>query len=259
MGRTLLVDLGNTRMKWAWLSSIWGVGRMQAAAHAGWQAKDFARALQALRPTDRVMAVSVAASGVQRAFVAAIRERCGRAPQWLRSEQSAAGVRNGYREPWRLGADRWAALLGARSVRRDVLVVDVGTAVTIDLLDAGGRHLGGAILAGEALMVSSLLAGTGGIRRRAARDRPRSRGLFAQSTREAIEAGAQHALRASVEAAVVAATHRLGRPPQLWLTGGGVTTLRRVLSIDHEWRPALVLEGLAVFLHHEFAGGERKT
>jgi len=259
MGRTLLVDLGNTRMKWAWLSSTGRVGRMQAAVHAGWQAKDFSRALQVIRPADRVMAVSVAAPGVQRAFVAAIRERSGRVPQWLRSERSAAGVRNGYREPWRLGADRWAALLAARSAQRDVLLVDIGTAVTVDLLDASGRHHGGAILPGEALMVSSLLAGTGGIRRRAARDRPRSLSLFAHSTREAIEAGAQHALRASVEAAVVAATHRLGRSPQLWLTGGGATALRRVLSIDHEWRPALVLEGLAVFLHHESVRGERKT
>jgi type III pantothenate kinase len=259
MGRTLLVDLGNTRLKWAWLAATGRVGRMQAAAHADWQTKDFRQVVKALRPVDRVMAVSVAAPKVQRAFVAAIRERIGCAPQWLRSERSAAGVRNGYREPWRLGADRWAALLGARSAQRDVLVVDVGTAVTIDLLDASGRHHGGAILPGEALMVSSLLSGTGGIRRRAARDRPYSRSLFAHSTREAIEAGAQHALRASVEAAVVAATHRLGRSPQLWLTGGGVTALRRVVSIDHEWRPALVLEGLAVFLHHESVRGERKT
>lgn len=258
MSRTLLVDLGNTRLKWAWLSSQGRIGRMQAAAHAGWTVKDFARVLRALRVGDRVMAVGVAAPGVQRAFAAAVRGHCGRSPQWLRSERMTAGVRNGYREPWRLGADRWAAMLGARIRQRDVLVVDVGTAVTLDLLDAGGRHHGGAILPGEALTVSSLLTGTGGIRRRAGRDQPRGRGLFARSTREAIEAGAQHMLLASVEAAVGAATRRLGHPPQLWLTGGGAAALRKRLSVEHEWRPALVLEGLAFFLQYESANRQGK-
>ena len=259
MPRTLLVDLGNTRLKWAWLSSAGRPGRMRVAAHAGWQSKDFAKALPDLQPGDRVMAVSVAAPALQRAFVAAIRERCGCGPQLLQSERVAAGVLNAYREPWRLGADRWAALLGARAAQGDVLVADVGTALTLDLLDARGRHHGGAILPGADLMVSSLFAGTGGIRRRAASAaRTRRSDFFARSTREAVEGGARHALVASLEAAVVTAARRLGHAPALWLTGGGAEPLRKSLQIDHVWRPALVLEGLAVFLEHEAERKERK-
>lgn len=259
MPRILLVDLGNTRLKWAWLSSKGRVGRMQAAAHAGWRVKDFVRALSALRPHDRVVAVSVAAPGVQRALAAAARQCCGREPLWLRSERSTAGVRNGYREPWRLGADRWAALLAARAAQRDVLVVDVGTALTIDLLEADGRHHGGAILPGERLMIASLLEGTGGIRKRAVAAATRGRDCFARSTREAVDLGARLALRASIETAVAMASRRLGRAPQLWLTGGGASELHKALAIEHEWRPALVLEGLVVYLQQRSVREELET
>lgn len=257
MSRTLLVDLGNTRIKWAWLSPGGRVGRMQAAAHAGWKAKDFFSTLDFLQRGDHVFAVSVAAPAVRRAFADAARARTGRTPKLLRSERASAGVRNGYREAWRLGADRWAALIGAGHLQGDVLIVDIGTAATLDLLDSSGRHHGGAILPGEGLMVSSLLVGTGGIRRRAGAPRSRPRSLFGRSTREAVEAGAHHALLATLEAAVSVATGRLGRRPRVVLTGGGAASLRKTLSMDHEWRPALVLEGLAAFLRHSAVRGER--
>lgn len=250
MSRRLLVDLGNTRLKWAWLSPAGRVGRMQAAAHAGWTNKDFAAAMQHLQPGDRVFAVSVAAPAVQRRFAAAVRLRSGRGPQWLRSSRTAAGVHNAYREPWRLGADRWAALLAARRAETAVLIADVGTAVTLDLLDGEGRHLGGAILPGAELMVSALLRGTGGIRRRAAGDRANARDFFGRSTRAAVEGGARLALVASLEAAVAAATRRLGHAPALWLTGGGAGPLRKRLPVAHEWHPALVLDGLARGMRH---------
>lgn len=240
-GRVLLVDLGNTRLKWAWLGRSLKPGVM----HAG--------GLPPLRAADRVLAVSVASAAVRRKFVAEVRRQTGHAPFFVRSTTQAAGVHNGYREPWRLGADRWVALLGARPLAKDVLVVDAGTAVTLDLLDAQGVHHGGFILPGLELMVASLFERTGGIRRRAAvsgKSAASARATvklnkFGTTTREAVVQGALHAIAASVDGAVKKAGETLGRKPLVLLTGGDARQISRALCSRFELRPKLVLEGLA--------------
>ncbi|NDE02354.1 MAG: type III pantothenate kinase, partial [Gammaproteobacteria bacterium] len=169
--QVLLVDLGNTRIKWAWLRADGTPGRMLAAEHAGWKATDFAKELFARRSSGtkiEVHVVSVAAAPVRAALRKAVCSVTGRWPRLVRSVRRLAGVQNGYREPWRLGADRWLALLGARELQKPgsaVCVADIGTALTIDLLDAEGVHCGGAIVPGPQLMTETLLRSTGGIRR----------------------------------------------------------------------------------------------
>lgn len=243
----LLVDLGNTRIKWARLGAS-GPGRMRAAAHRGWRRVDFMRALFTARVV-QVIAVSVAAPAVERRFAAAVRAATGAAPQFVRSERAAGGVRNGYRDVWRLGADRWVALVGARAcvARRAACVVDVGTATTIDLLDATGRHRGGAILPGPDLMIDALLRDTGGIRRRAqqraARGAPCS---FARDTAAALRAGAALATAGAIEHAWRDAVRALGVKPQLLLTGGAAVVISARLALRHQRVPDLVLRGLAV-------------
>lgn len=255
--RTLLVDLGNSRLKWAWLDTHGRPGRMRAALHAMTctsptarmpKVNDFLSLLPRLQPADRVLAVCVAAPAVRARFTAAVRQLVGRAPRFVRSSARSAGLQNGYREPWRLGADRWVAMAGARALGRDVLVVDAGTAVTIDLLDADGRHHGGCILPGLRLMSGSLLQGTGGIRRRAGVGAATSRrraAVFARATREAVSAGALLAVVGAVERAVEEAAGRLGQRPRVLLTGGDAAAIAIRLRCRHEIRPALVLEGLA--------------
>jgi type III pantothenate kinase len=266
---TLLVDIGNTRVKWAPLAGR-RVGRQRAAAHAGWTARDFVRQLYARRPPpQRVVVVSVARAAIERAFVAATRAACGFAPEFVRSERSRCGVTNGYRDVWRLGADRWVALIGARTLARPAraaCVVDAGTAITLDLLDERGHHRGGAIVPGPDLMVNCLLSDTSGIRRRAgvpaaratgaddlrgARHRAlrgRSASLFAQATRAGVEAGALHAAAAVIERAgrLGASVVGGGGVLPLVLTGGAAGSLRPLLAargVRHV--PDLVLRGLA--------------
>lgn len=252
--KTLLVDLGNTRLKWARLGPA-GPTRMRAAVHHGWTQADFARALFGRaraapgRATAafRVVAVSVAAQRIERRFVAAVRAVTGSAPIFCRSEREAAGVRNGYREVWRLGADRWVALVGARqwAPRAAVCVVDIGTATTIDLLTADGRHRGGAILPGPQLMVDALLRDTGGIRRRAT-GRAASRAAFARDTGAALRAGAVLATTGAVERAVRAARRQAGgQRAKLLLTGGAAPAIAPHLGLVHAQVPDLVLRGLA--------------
>jgi len=139
-------------------------------------------------------------------------------------------------------------LLGARGA----CVINAGTAVTIDLLDAHGVHRGGAILPGPRMMVSSLLDGTAGIEKRA-RDNamgrtPRGRGhagLFARSTRDAIEEGARYAVASAVDRSVVEAHRLLGRAPRVLLTGGGAGQLEPLIRARHIRVPDLVLRGIA--------------
>lgn len=273
---TLLVDIGNTRVKWA--NVVRGrVGRMQAAPRAGWGGERIARrvlrgvprslvaaaaakgpsrtarplgpavASRAAKSLSRVVVVSVAGARVNREFAAEVRRRTGIVPQFFRSSRRAGGVTTRYLEPWRLGADRLAGAIGAfeLSKHRPVCIVSVGTTMTLDFVDADGRHHGGAIVPSPALMIDSLLWGTHGIRRRARGGRG-SRGLFARSTRSAIAEGARHAAAAVVDRAVFEARALSGRTPLVLLTGGAAPGIAGLVRARHRYVPDLVLQGLAV-------------
>jgi len=263
---TLLVDIGNTRIKWALLRSA-RITRPRAVAHRGTAAALQALVRRAPRDVQRVVAVCVAGTRLELALTAAVRARFGLRPEFIRSARSAAGVRNGYRDTWRLGADRWVAAIAAHSLARarPVLVANVGTALTLDAVDGDGRHVGGAIAPGPSTMIASLLAGTQGIRRRAkgarsttakgARSttakgaRPaagRARGLFAADTASALEAGADFAAAALIDRAMAEARAGFKARPLLLLTGGGAAQLSTYIRAPVRVVPDLVLRGLAI-------------
>jgi type III pantothenate kinase len=249
-GGVLLVDIGNTRIKW----SVWRGGRggtQHAAAHAGWTSADFARrVLAGAGGISRVLVASVASARVNRRFTLAAGDRVACTPRFLRATRSAAGVVNAYREPWRLGVDRWAAIVAGHDYfhpARAVCVVDIGTAITLDLVDERGRHRGGLIVPGPQLMVESLLGGTSGIRRRAGAGAAKSRrGRFARTTRDALECGARQAAAAVIDRFVLEAGMALLRRPALLLTGGAVKQVVPALQTRHHVVPDLVLRGLAL-------------
>jgi type III pantothenate kinase len=246
----LLVDIGNTRVKWAVLRGL-RVGRTHAVAHRGSAAALRTVVRLAPRDVERVVAVCVAGTLLERALSAATRQRFGVRAEFIRSERQAAGVRNGYRDTWRLGADRWVTVIAAHELARGrpVLVANIGTALTLDAVAANGRHVGGAIAPGPATMIESLLVGTQGIRRRALGARPkasRSRRLFAGDTASALEAGAAHAAAALIERAASEARAELQGRPLLLLTGGGAARLGTYISTPFRLVPDLVLQGLAL-------------
>jgi type III pantothenate kinase len=244
---TLLVDIGNTRVKWAVLKNA-RMSRMHAALHGGKPA-----ALRALvrgsRGITHVVAVCVAGAPFERALSAAVKQRFGIAPQFVRSTRVALGVRSGYRDTWRLGADRWVGAVGAFHLLggRAVVVANVGTALTIDAVDGEGNHLGGAIVPGPSTMIESLLAGTHGIRKRAGGGKSSARSLFAADTASALSAGATHAAAAFIDRALREAGAAMGARPVLILTGGAAPALRTYIKSKARLAPDLVLRGLAVF------------
>jgi type III pantothenate kinase len=201
--------------------------------------------------TDRILVASVAADDVSEALAAGARLAGAPAPEKLATRRSACGVTIGYIDPWRLGVDRLLAMIAARRryPRWPVCVVAIGTAMTIDLLRADGRHSGGAIIPAPPLMVSSLLVGTSGIRSRAQGGASgRGQGLFGRSTRAGVEQGSRFAAAAAVDRAVSEARELVGRVPQLVLTGGGAAAVRPLIhSKSLIVVPDLVLEGLAAW------------
>jgi type III pantothenate kinase len=249
----LLVDIGNTRAKWAVLRGA-RLSAPRALPHdaRGTSLAQLVRA--APRDVERVVAVCVSGARHERALAAAVRKRFGLRTEFIRSTRAAAGVRNGYRDTWRLGADRWVGAIAAHALagRRPALVVNIGTALTVDAVH-GGRHLGGAIVPGPSTMIESLLSGTHGIRRRARGAanagngaRGASRKLFAADTASALEAGAAFATAAFVDRSFAEARRVFGVAPLLLVSGGAAPALRPYIKSRVRLVPDLVLRGLAV-------------
>jgi type III pantothenate kinase len=252
------MDIGNSRLKWALLLGPYEPGQPFAATGAleldalrggaGLQ-----RSLASFGPDLKLQVCNVAGASAERQLRAIVRRAGLSAPHFVRSSSRAGGVLNSYAEPWRLGADRWSALIGARSQypRRSLCLATVGTAMTIDLLDARGRHRGGSIIPGPRLMIESLLTGTAGIGRRAggrsAAKLPRvARGLFARDTRTAVASGAVHAAAGLIGEALRSARELLGGRPRLILSGGAADAVAALLREPFIRDDELALRGLAV-------------
>jgi type III pantothenate kinase len=243
----LLLDMGNTRLKWALLRGA-KLGRMRAVRHAGDPAAVAPIVRRAPRALERIVVVNVAGPRFERALAAAARARRGLRVEFIRSARSAGGVRNGYTDTWRLGADRWVSAIGAHALagRRGVVLANAGTALTVDAVNGGGRHLGGVIVPGPAAMIETMLAGTHGIRRRARGGKSTGRGLFAANTASALAAGAAYAGAALIDRAVDEAKRVMGARPLLLVTGGSARALAPHIKSTYRVVPDLVLRGLAV-------------
>lgn len=242
----LLIDIGNTRIKWAHLDQS-RLSEMSAMAHADADAATLRTALidNIERPA-RVIASNVAGPHVAELVAACIRDAWGLQIDFVRTEPITAGVRSGYRDPTKLGVDRWMAVVGAYATqRRAACIVSVGTAMTVDVVDRAGQHRGGLITPGPELMVAALFRNTSDIARHAQHGESAA-ALFADNTLGAVEQGATHALAALVDRAVEGFAAQTDDTPALWLTGGAAHRIAPAVRTPHVVTPDLVLRGLAV-------------
>lgn len=159
------------------------------------------------------------------------------------SEANKYGVTSGYDYPSQLGVDRWLALLGAaqRFSRRNCLIVDAGTATTIDLLTATGEHVGGWILPGIATMYTSLLSNTSKIHAE-----PQTNGnlTFAKNTSSNVNNGLWAATVGAIELALRKAQQDLITVENVVLTGGNAHQIKKMLSVEAIVAEELVFLGL---------------
>jgi len=242
----LFFDIGNSRIKWAFDRSGEFVGQGEIA-HRQQPRKAVADLVARLQAEPEVVyAVNVAGDELAAQLQAALQERFGHQQQLqvLRTGRRHGDVINGYEACEQLGADRWAAIVGARQWSRETLcVVDVGTAVTIDTLCADGRHLGGYIVPGLALMQEALLRDTSDIQDFVVQavtgtdtDATPGPGI---DTRSAVARGALLTICAVIEKVGAA-----DGGARIVLTGGDAASIARHLDASVELRPFLVLEGV---------------
>ena len=248
----LLMDVGNSRIKWGVLDE----GRIRRTGHIS-QQRIREKGLQVLttripRRVDEVFVSNVAGTSFATRLSGVVGMHCDCDVKFARSERSGWGVTSGYTQPRRIGVDRWVAMVGAwAEVQSSCLVVDAGTALTIDALDADGSHLGGQIVAGVAIMSDALAAATSDIPRvkpapgRAASDL----GMFARNTAAAVREGARAAVAGAVDRAIRALQSNAYEPTVI-LTGGDASRILNALCDTPVHRPHLVLQGLAHMLEN---------
>jgi len=234
----LAIDAGNTRIKW-------GVhdGRrfMSTAAMPTADAAALGDAWGTTPPAPRAVASNVAGPKVREALEAACTQH-GIALHVIRSVRAQCGVTNGYADPSQLGTDRWAALLGAHAAETGhKLVVNVGTALTVDALTADGRFLGGLIVPGPALMRRSLDRGTADLRQTEGHfhDVPRA-------TPDAITSGALQACIGAVDRMAGVMAEQSLAIARVVLSGGAAGEIAPHLPFPIALRENLVLEGLVL-------------
>lgn len=238
----LLVDVGNSRVKWAW-ARAGGLTESSAADHG---AADLAQVLEAawshLKRPARVVVSSVAGPAATAVLTGWCVGRWRLVPEVVVPTERACGVRNAYADPASLGADRWAGLVGAWTLYRSACcVVDCGTAVTIDALSPAGEHLGGLILPGLAMMRRALLAGTEGVR---PTGQPEV-SLLARNTAGAVAGGTLYGLVAALDRIALDLAAEIGGDVRRVLTGGDAPALLGLLGGEWHHRADLVLQGLA--------------
>ena len=241
----LLLDVGNTNIK----AGVLRAGRMKPLGSVQHRNLGLGPALeQAEKIPDKVTSVivcSVAGAAVRRELEAAVRNIFGVEAEFVVASREACGVTNGYPEAARLGADRWAALIGAHARGYEVAcIVDAGSALTVDGL-VKGRHLGGLIAPGVGMMRGALFSETGNLRALSERPLEGGMALFATDTHESIVRGTTLAAASLVQRARDEMTRRVGKSPTLIISGGDAERLLPLLDESVQHLPHLTLEGLA--------------
>jgi type III pantothenate kinase len=243
----LLIDVGNTRLKWAWLSST-GLSDQQAVVHRDAQTDLWTKALfDPIHKPERILVSNVAGDAMAKALSRLARKAFGARVEFVTAQRSFLELTNGYLDPTLLGADRWLAVIGAWTRARSALcVVDAGTAVKVDSVDASGQHLGGLIVPGIHMMREALLKNTSDIARAAMHSTPSMAGVLANNTIGAVSRGAVFALAGLADRAADVIESSTGAKPKLFITGGDAGMITGTMRSHGEIVPDLVLQGLAV-------------
>ncbi len=251
----LAIDIGNTRLKWAQYSAPHPGAKLLHHGAVFLEAIDSLadKEWQTLGAPGSMLGCVVAGEGVKRRVEEQL-ELWDVEPRWVVSSGQACGVINSYDHPSRLGVDRWVALIGARhrvlgqGAARPALVVMVGTAVTVDAIDATGRFLGGLILPGFGLMLRALEMGTAGLKA------PTGESVeFPTNTSDALMSGGTDAIAGAVERMHRKLLARTGEKPALIMTGGAAVKLAPTLDLPFETVDTLIFEGLLQLQSHRLA------
>ena len=250
----LALDIGNTRLKWAQYASP------QPDAELLSQGAEFLEnidkladgAWAGLEGPRQVLGCVVAGDAIKRRVNDQL-DLWDVTPQWVVASESEAGLKNGYDHPTRLGADRWVAMIGAyhrmlsQGAPRPMVVVMVGTAVTVEALDAEGKFLGGLILPGHGIMLRALESGTAGLHVPTGEV-----SMFPTNTSDALTSGGTYAIAGAVERMVQHVRSHCGDEPKCIMTGGAGWKMAPSMTRPFELVDNLIFDGLLQLAQRRF-------
>ncbi|MEJ8824018.1 type III pantothenate kinase [Variovorax humicola] len=245
----LAIDIGNTRLKWAMYdaprpgANLLGHGaefldHIESLAEGAWSE---------LPEPGSMLGCVVAGDQLRRRAEEQIHERFDCAARWVVSSSAEAGIINGYDHPTRLGADRWVAMIGARhrmlsdGPARPMVVVLIGTAVTVEAIDSNGRFLGGLILPGHGIMLKALESGTAGLHVPTGEVT-----AFPTNTSDALTSGGTYAIAGAVERMVEHVRKHCGAEPVRYMAGGAGWKMAPSMVSPFELVESLIMDGLLV-------------
>jgi type III pantothenate kinase len=244
----LLVDVGNSRIKWARLDGG-KPGGVEAMVRGKTGIKRvLSKAWKGLNGVERVVVANVGGPKVAEQLEEWTQNYWQVTPEFLTARSNGYGVRNAYPKPETLGVDRWLELIAVRQRYRGTnnrgaaCIVDCGSAITIDVLAADGRHLGGLIIPGLNIMNKLLVDNTAGINGTVPE---MEYSLLASTTSAAVSAGALYAGVAFIDRVSTDVAAEIKGELKRVITGGDAPRVLPLLQDKYEHIPDLVLWGLA--------------
>ncbi len=255
----LALDIGNTRLKWAhYASPEPGAPLLAQGAEFLENIDKLAESIWATLPHPTHLLGSVVAGDAIKRRVEEQLEIWDVTPQWVVASDAEAGLTNGYDHPSRLGADRWVAMIGAyhrmlaQGEPRPMVVVMVGTAVTVEAISQDGRFLGGFILPGHGIMLRALESGTAGLHVPTG-----DVCAFPTNTSDALTSGGTFAIAGAVECMVQHVRQHCGAEPMCVMTGGAGWKMAPSMTRPFDLVDNLIFDGLLVIAQQRLQSPHR--
>ena len=254
-GTDLLVDIGNSRIKWSLLPPASTKFSGQTSA-VNWTLENLTDILDAHwrsigKSIQRIVVANVAGDDVQNRVKAWCNKHWQLEPQFVSTTAQFGAVKNGYQDYRELGVDRWLAVIAAHHLypQQAIIIIDCGTAITIDTVLPDGRHRAGPIIAGRKTAIEALTRNTTFANKQLDVENSATE-VFVSNTKNAVLSGANFATAKALDAVIEQiqqklSENRLEQPIKLIATGGALTEIMSLTSLkDYDREPDLVLLGL---------------
>ena len=241
----LLIDIGNSSLKWAVSSSDGLSDMLQQQYPENISSTFFTECWQGVDKPGEIIASCVAGEAVWHALAKACDELWSIEVQKVNSLKEGFGLVNAYDDALALGSDRWCAMIGGLQVADSAfLIIDAGSALTVDMVNESGNHLGGYIVPGLGMMRKSLGLQTAQVKTEPTEGNIPSLSL-ANSTAQCVEAGIYLSTVKLIEAVYERESKQV-KQLTCFLTGGDAQSIADLLAFKCVIMPDLVLRGLAV-------------
>lgn len=255
----LTIDIGNSRIKWA----LWQAEKIIARGAACYElnkiAEAFDQLFSAIEKPSQVFAVCVAGNEIPRVLSEWVKQKWQRQVDYLKTEKHYKNITNAYDQPEQHGADRWAAIIAGfqRFPGSAVCVISAGTAITFDLINKDGRHLGGYILPSYLTMHAALMADTANVTSELTMQFKQNNNssnnvsTIPDNTNDAVNQGLHKLLQAGIREFCQLAQQTMAGPVQIIITGGFAKTILSYPGMPEMiFEPDLVMQGLYNIMQH---------